>query len=166
MPRIKQEVAVRVFDDPNFRRYKDTQYYLSRMGTIKKRCRFKDVDISGYMKNAKWVFYCKGKAVILARAIYETFYGEVGNDYRIVHIDGCKTNNALHNLKKVSISEAASHYHKGKGYKQVLDLKTNITYRSRIECGKALGYTPEVIGKICNGTYKRKTGLKLIYVKE
>lgn len=166
MAKRKEEAQVRVFEDPNFRRYKDTNYYLSRMGTIKRRCTYKDLDVKGYMENSKYCFYCKGKAVIFARAMYEAFRGSVGANYRVIHINGIKTDNRLENLKKATISEASSYNRRGRGYKEIINNLTGETYRSREECGKALGYTAEVIGKICKRTYKHHTGLDLSYIKE
>lgn len=157
---------VRVFDDPNYRRYKDTNYYLSRMGTIKRRCKNIDLDIKGYMENRKYCFYCKGKAVIFARALYEAFRGDVGADYRVIHINGIKTDNRLENLRKLTIKEASRIAHKGRGFKAVYNAQTQETYRSVQECAKALGYTDGVIYKICERNYKNHTDLQLSYVEE
>lgn len=166
MAKRKEEAQVRVFEDPNFRRYKDTNYYLSRMGTIKRRCTYKDLDVKGYMENSKYCFYCKGKAVIFARAMYEAFRGSVGADYRVTHINGIKTDNRLENLRKLPLSEASRIAHKGRGLKEVYNIDTKETYRSVQECAKALGYTDGVIYKICEGHYKNNTDLKLVYAEE
>lgn len=62
------------------------------------------VNKQGYMEDA---------GVLIHRAIYEAYYGEIPKGYIIHHKDGNKLNNNIENLECLTRAEHASLHHKG-----------------------------------------------------
>lgn len=157
-------------ENPNYKQFRDTYIYLSRMGDAVKIFDSVERPCKLHMENGQIMFNVSingvQKKTYLARAIYETFMGAIGKDERIMHINGIKTDNRLSNLKKMPIKDAMKYAHKYRGRKMIHDLNTNEVYKSAKECGKELGYTEDVIRRICNGTYRAKSDLRLRFVTE
>ena len=155
-----------VTTNPNFKRYKDTNYFISRMGDVYRVFSNKEKKINGYVEHRKFCFYCRGKSVTLARAIWELFVGKIPDGYRVVHINGYITDNRLENLKMVTIKESMYHVSKLKGSKPIINLKTKEVYRNIQECSKALGYAEITLRKIIIGKYRANTDIKIKYLVE
>ena len=88
-----------------WKQYRDTDYYLSPNGSIIRRYKKGDKPLKGYMHwkrnqhgNSYYVFKCYGSEVVLSRAIWETFKGEIPSGCLIIHKNGIKTMNNLDNL--------------------------------------------------------------------
>lgn len=62
------------------------------------------VNKQGYMEDA---------GVLIHRAIYEAYYGEIPKGYIIHHKDGNKLNNSIENLECLTRAEHASLHYKG-----------------------------------------------------
>ena len=72
-----------------WKQYKDTDYYLSPDGRIIRRYKKCDKPLKGYMhyrRNSRsgeyYVFKAYGSEVVLARAMWETYKGEIPKGYK------------------------------------------------------------------------------------
>lgn len=163
---VKQWPVVRVENNPNFRRFRDTEYYVSRMGTVKRRCANFDKDIGCYRQNKMICFYCHGKHQTLSRAIWECFKGEIKPGYRIVHINGCVSDNRLENLQMMTEYNAVITVSRRKRARRILNLATKEEYKDIKEAVKKLHYSEITLRKILTNKYKAKTSLKIRYIKD
>lgn len=143
--------------------YKDTVFAISNKGRAK-NCKTNNilkgkVNLTGYVE---WCFSINGKksSKLAHRVVYETFCGEILDDFVINHKDGNKTNNQLDNLEMISASENVMHaYYVTKVNSKVkrvlqysLDGKLLNTYESCHEAARENpGCLPNLIVNVCNG---------------
>lgn len=98
------------FKEKEWKRYKDTNYWVNEKGQIinKKTLRFLNGSFrNGYIR----ISMPKGKKESLHLIIWEAFNGKIPEGAVIDHIDGNRANNALSNLRLVSQSENIKNSH-------------------------------------------------------
>lgn len=154
---------VSVTKSPNYRQFKDSYIWLSKMGDVVKVV--DGVEKPAYISAVNGcVYFWVGKnKYSVGRSVYETWVGEVGKGYKVIHINGVKMNNAVSNLKKVTDKAAWEHAKKLRPLRGVENVKTKETFRNLSECAKHYGYTKDTLIKIINGKYKSHTDLELVY---
>lgn len=158
--------TLRVAENPNFRRYKDTNYYASRQGEIYKVYKDKDRKLSIYLNRGHAYVKVNGKKKNASKLVYECFKGEVPEKHYLIHINKVKTDCSLQNLRLVN-NHDLSVYASSLRHKMVLDMNTGIVYRSVKECGKAIGYYPHNVAMYCIGKYTGKnTQMNCRYITE
>lgn len=156
MGRKKLEVAseVRVVDNPNFKRYKETDIYVSKLGEIYKVTPEKDIKKS--VVRRKETGMCRvwvGKRYLsFPKIVWETFKGDIPNGYVIDHKNKMKLDNRLTNLECISEKELHKRYcGKTSQMRYVYNCKTGETYKGVMEACKKVGYSKRQVIKICNG---------------
>lgn len=96
------DTPIRVKDNPNFRRYRDTDYYASKQGDIYKAYKHTDRKMSIYMNTGHSCVKINGKKANPSRVVWECFNGEIPKGYYLIHKNKMKIDCALHNLKLVT----------------------------------------------------------------
>ena len=145
-----------------WKQYRDTDYYLSPAGKIIRRYKKGDKPLKGYMHwkrnqhgNSYYVFKCYGSEVVLSRAMWETFRGEIPSGCLIIHKNGIKTMNNLDNLicvdkKKNGIMTGG----RTRIAQTIVDKDTGKTYQGTRAAGKALHISRQTVSEYCNGRVK------------
>lgn len=162
MARAKSKVAcdVRVRNNPNCKRYKDTNYYVSIMGDIYKEYPNVDRKLTIWLKkqngiSAGFRIKINGKEKSVTRLVWETFKGEVPNGYCLIHKNGMKSDNALTNLKLISLKECGHKFGgKTRQMKYVINLDTGEKYKGSREASVKIGYHIQHVRDICNSKIK------------
>ncbi len=146
-----------------WKQYKDTDYYLSPDGRIIRRYKKCDKPLKGYMHYRRnshsgeyYVFKAYGSEVVLARAMWETYKGEIPKGYMIIHKNGIKTMNHIGNLACVS-KPKNGHITGGRTRRtqQVINLDTGKIYQGTRQAGKALHISRQTVSEYCNGRVKK-----------
>lgn len=129
-------------------------------------------DKNGYLTI---VLYSKHKtlSISLHRLVAIHFISNPKGEKQVNHINGIKTDNRVENLEWVSCKENirhawinglsnVSHNQLKSVSNMVIDIKTNITYKSITEASKAIGMKRRTLSHMLNGDHKNTTNLKLI----
>ena len=146
--------------------YKDTPYYFSNCGRVKRRWTHHEVLLNPYdhYRNRKkgtvkeQLVKVHRKPVNVAKTIWELFRGPVPNGYVVHHKDNTHTNNELWNLELLT-PQQLGHKTGGRTSKRKLVYcpDTDKIYKGTREAAKALYVSRQTISDICNG--KRKNPL-------
>lgn len=142
-----------------WKRYKNTDYYISDQGRVSHRYKNgKEYECGWFDKrhrNHQMVAKINGKDKKISKLVYETFIGQVPKGKAIIHKNGLKKDNSIYNLKVVDPKVCGEKY----GYKsknQYVYCKDNKTiYRSAREVSKHLPISRQTVTDICNGKVKK-----------
>ena len=157
----RPEKGIRISDNPNYRRFRDTDYYIGRMGDIWRMRKKKDVKINPYFKESgRIIRYCitytrsdkKRTWKPVKNFVWEAFKGEIPNGYVVYNKNGMKTDNALTNLAIMPLEEYGRHYGpRTARTRYVLDTQTGKIYLGLRAAGEATGYTRQGVLEIVKG---------------
>lgn len=155
-----------ILKNPNFKQFKDTRVYVSRMGDIV-RISKKNVVYNVATTNFKYsqTFKAGGKERYVARAIYDTFVGVKNPKNCIMHINKIVTDNRLENLKEVPRKELCKK-NAGQKCKPIYNEDTRETYRDVYHASKVLRYSVSALRKMLQGKYNKELAYNLRYVEE
>lgn len=147
-----------------WRQYKDTPYYFSTYGRVKRRWVKKETLLNPYTMyrnnnkdnpKALWV-KIHGKPVHLARTIWEVFRGSIPEGYVVHHKDNTVTNNDLKNLELVTPQELGKKSGGRTSRRRLIYCYDNQKiYRGTRAAEKDLHVSRQVISDICNKKRKR-----------
>lgn len=131
-----------VFETP----YKN--YYVSKSGKLLFHTRLgilvKDkffIDPYGYYRPAIVVEHKKQRRVFMHKLMMQTFVGDCPKGYCIDHIDYNKLNNAIDNLRYISIKENLSRSHKGVSPKLKINCKVILNGQEHVFTSITKAYT-------------------------
>ena len=159
--------VLRVKDDPNFKQYYDTPYYIGRMGKVFRISTNMDIEVHPYVRvrhnGCKFVLVKivdpdgKRREKTLRTLIWETWKGKIPKGYGLINKNGLRMDCSLNNLELKTKSEIGSMFAgKTRHTRYVLDTYTNKVYIGCRACGEATGYTRQAVSDIVNG----KKGVK------
>jgi len=148
-----------------WKRYKDTDYYVSDQGRIIHKLKNgKEREIFG----TRWRDYkCKGSPQMVARVgsrhqklikniVWETFKGEKPKGLLLVHKNGLYRDNSLYNLELMTPQECGRKYGgMTPRARKIINLDTGAIYRGIRGAGKGCFCSYQTITDICNGKVKR-----------
>lgn len=175
MPRVKAELqevqperACRIADNPNYKRFRDTDYYVGLMGDIWHVYKHKDHRLNPYFKqiarcNRYMISYTYYTDTGIRRRthkpvqniVWETYRGKIPKGYTLFHINGMKTDCSLNNLKLVTLSEYGTYWAKRTTRtRYVLDMETNKVYIGIAAAAKATYYKRQAVHDHCAGHRK------------
>ena len=145
-----------------WKQYRDTDYYLSPDGRIARRYKKGFRPLKGFMHwkrhqhgNDYYVFKAYGSEVILARAMWETFKGEIPSGHLIVHKNGIKTMNNIDNLMCVNKkNNGAMTGGRTRMTQTIIDKDTGKVYQGTRAAGRALHISRQTVSEYCNGRVK------------
>ena len=154
----------------NYKEYNG--YYVTDQGNIyNKTCKL----LKGKLYNGYRFYNIKGKMKSGHRIVWETFVGEIPDDYEIDHINGNRDDNRLLNMRLVSHKENCNNplticnYKKSNktGHcKEIIQIFPDGTKRewlSATEVQRQLGYRQSCISSCLRGKIKSYKGSKWIY---
>lgn len=176
---MKQQETKRVADDTNFRRWKDTNYFVSRFGEVYRAythhdrplkpmrhrygAKIKDGTRPSYVFRVQ--LSIKGKPVDKAihSMVWEAFNGELPEGYGIIHINGMKSDCSLSNLKAMTKKDVSLYFAgKTKRTRYVIDRQTNRVYIGCAAAAKALKKSQSAVNAACRGEVKSNTRLRYL----
>ena len=158
--------------------YKNTTFMISNLGRIR------NMKTNNLLKGKitkdgyrEWCLSINGKkkSYLAHRLIYETFIGELQEEYVINHKDGNKLNNCVDNLEQITYQENTNHaYYQIKSnpnIKQVgkysLDNELLEVYPSCAEAARQnIGCKANLICNVCNGKTNTHHGYKWKYINK
>ena len=143
-------------------------YYISSLGRFKRGRKLRRIKEGYYVCNVDRKKYLVHRLVAIA------FIDNPNNLPIVDHIDGCKTNNNVENLRWVDYrtnTQAAYDLGLNKGNATypilVIDSDENGTlYSSQIEASKATGVSKAGVSKVVRGIDKQRSGYRFIRLKE
>ena len=146
-----------------WKQYRDTDYYLSPDGMISRKYKKGMKPLKGYMHYRRrkkghdyWVFKAYGNEVVLARAMWETFRGEIPSDCNIIHKNGIKSMNNIDNLICAKREKAGSETGgRTRMAQEVIDLNTGRIYQGTRMAGKMLHISRQTVSDYCNNKIKK-----------
>ena len=143
---------LRVDQNPNFRQYKDTNYYLSIMGQIYKKGKTKDYPIKTWDHAGSQSFKVNGKRVNATKAFYELFKGKIPEGYIVIHKNGLIKDMNVNNLKLMSRYEF-NHINAVKDHRTryILNLDNGDVYKGITEASKRTGYARTTVYNYSHG---------------
>ena len=97
------------------------------------------------------------------RLVAEKFLPNPNNLPEVDHINRCRTDNYLNNLRWVSRAENNDNR---KCNKQIICIETGKIYKSQSEAARQLGLDSGNISKVCNGKAKTTGGLTFRFYEE
>ena len=158
---------VKVSDNPNFKQYLDTDFYISRLGDVYKIVDGEDVKVHITIDtDGSRYFYIKRKKVNLPRALYKTFVGDIPKGYVVGHKNGFRGDNKVSNLYICTVNELLSRYRgKTSQVRYIQDLKTGKIYKGISEAMRGIGYSKNQVIDICKGRV-RNPQIPLRYLDE
>lgn len=151
---------IKAFKDipEQWRRYKDTNYWVSDQGRVKHVYKNGKEHECGWLdkkKTHQLMVKINGKDIKLDRLVYKTFKGEIPKGMALIHKNGLKRDNSIYNLKLVTPEYCGKHYgHKSKSQK-VYCKENNMIYRSARAVERYLPLNRQSVTDICNGKTKK-----------
>lgn len=138
-----------------WRRYKDTDFYVSDQGRVKRIIKDREFEL-GFYDPTKQVTYVKidKKNHIVKNLVYELFKGKIPDGYYVVHKNGMLRDDSIYNLEAVTVQKHGSRVGKYGNAQKVADLDKRIIYRSASEAGRRLNISRQSICHICRGMTK------------
>ena len=139
-----------------WKRYKDTDLYVSDQGRCKKIINGEEYEVGFYSKHeSKRAYQVKvgNKNESIKKLVYETFKGEIPKGYCVVHKHMLK-DDSIYNLEVVPREE---HGHRTGAFansQKVVNLDKRVIYRSCSEAARKLHCSRSMIGYICRGQRK------------
>lgn len=138
----------------NWRRHKDTDFYISDEGRVKQVKNGVEKFYEGTRDERAIRITINGERYNLPRLVWETFRGEIPEGYVIVHKNECITMNDLFNLEIKPKSEVYANAAKKRG-KKVRDKKTGKIYNGLNDCARTLHHGINTVREDCEGRRKR-----------
>lgn len=144
-----------------WKRYKNTDYWASTYGRIKRVYSRNERLLKPYRKTPKkgsWYLLAKvyGKAVKVSVMVWESFNGPVPAGYAVVHRNHHQGDNELVNLQLLPFKKLGSYYGgRTKKRKLVYDIDNNVFYKGTREAAKALHISRQTVSDYCNGKVKK-----------
>ena len=155
---MKENKKVKNLKGEIWRRYKDTDYYLSNMGRAKRIGKTKEILLKEYKKShvkkgsGYMVIKINGKQIKLAKAIWITFNGEIPYGYNIVHRNKVITDNSLVNLRLVTKKQLGELYGSRNGRQRLIyDMDKKVFYKGTREAAEKLSISRQTVSNYCNG---------------
>ena len=155
---MKENKKVKNLKGEIWRRYKDTDYYLSNMGRAKRIGKTKEILLKEYKKShvkkgsGYMVIKINGKQIKLAKAIWITFNGEIPYGYNIVHRNKVITDNSLVNLRLVTKKQLGELYGGRNGRQRLIyDMDKKVFYKGTREAAEKLFISRQTVSDYCNG---------------
>lgn len=145
-----------------WKQYKDTGYYFSNMGRVKRINKNKKERLLTPVKkipkkgSSKFIIKIYGKEKTLAQIIYELFNGPIPKGYAVVHRNKVISDNSAINLMVLS-AEKLGIVFGGQSSKRrlVYDIDNNVFYKGTREAAKALHISRQTVSDYCNGKVKK-----------
>lgn len=157
----KKRFLEKISEPEQWRRYKDTDYFVSDQGRVKHVYKNGNEYEVGFFDNNDWhknhqqVVKIKNKHINVSKMVWTTFRGEIPKGKVLTHINGLKRDNSLYNLRPTTLKELGKKH----GYKagaQKCYCKDNKTiYPSAREAAKRLPISRQTVTDICNGKSRR-----------
>ena len=144
-----------------WKQYRDTEYYFSSYGRVKRIYRHKERLLKPYRVSHRkgselWVVKVYGKETSISRTVYELFIGTVPDGYNIIHRNKVQSDNAAVNLKAVSKRELGTLYGgRTRMQRLIYDMENKCFYKGTREAGKALHISRQTVSDYCNGKVKK-----------
>ena len=144
-----------------WKRYRDTDYWTSTYGRVKRVYSRNERLLKPYRKNPKrggWYLLVKvyGKPVKVSAMVWESFNGPIPAGYALVHRNRYQGDNALINLQLLTCEKLGSYYGgRTKKRKLVYDIDNNVFYKGTREAAKALHISRQTVCNYCNGKVKK-----------
>lgn len=151
-----------VYNGEMWKQYKDTPYYASTYGRVKRIYKNgKEKILSPWIKKNRSrssyiVVKIHCKETVLAQLIYETFNGPIPSGYVVVHRNKVFTDNALVNLKLVDRRMLGSLYGGRTAARRLIYCYDNkCIYKGTREAAKALHISRQTVSDYCNNRVKK-----------
>lgn len=143
-----------------WRRYKNTDFYVSDQGRVKRRYKNgREYEVGYYHGNHSnpqmAVKTGRHQEIYTKQMVYEAFIGEIPEGYRIIHKNGIKRDNSLWNLKAVSNIQCGKLTGHLSRSQKVYDKNSRKVFRSARAAGKALFCSHQTILDTCNNKVKK-----------
>ena len=143
-----------------WRRYRDTDLYVSDQGRVKHVYRNGSETEVGWFSNRKnrnpqMCVKVGRKDVYIKTLVWETFRGDLPEGKSIIHKNGMKRDNSIYNLEAVSCSECGRRTGSRSRSQKVADLDRKVIYKSARDAGRKLFCSYQMILDICNGKTKK-----------
>lgn len=125
-----------------WKQYRDTDYYFSSYGRVKRIYRHKERLLKPYKVSHRkgselWVVKVYGKETSISRTVYELFIGTVPEGYNIIHRNKVQSDNAAVNLKAVSKRELGTLYGgRTRMQRLIYDMENKCFYKGTREAGR------------------------------
>lgn len=157
-----------------WKQFKDTPYFFSNYGRVKRRWVRKEVLLNPYLwhrnnkrsRSKMAVVKIHKKQVNVARTVWELFKGPIPEGYSVHHKDNTWSNNDINNLELLTPKELG---HKTGGRTRMRRLvycyDNGKTYLGTRAAAKALFVSPQTISDICNGVNKRDPLVKVRWLR-
>lgn len=167
--KVQKSNNINILDNPNWKQYLDTNYYISNTGECVNIKTNKILNPSqtanGYLKYSLYINK-RSVNILIHVLVYKLFHPEevFHDNEQINHIDGNKKNNCIDNLEKITNSNNMLHscYHLKQNIVQVgqytLDNECLNIYPSISEAGRKTGYNIGGISQAINGKIKTYKG--------
>ena len=147
----------KIREPERWRQYKDTDFYVSDQGRVKRIIKGKEYELGFFAKHeSKQTNTVKinNKNIPIKNLVYELFKGEIPKGYYVVHKTG-KHDDSIYNLEAITVQEHGHRIGKFGNSRKVADLDKRIIYRSASEAGRRLHCSRQVVCGICEGKRKK-----------
>lgn len=147
----------KIREPERWRQYKDTDFYVSDQGRVKRIIKGKEYELGFFAKHeSKQTNTVKinNKNIPIKNLVYELFKGEIPKGYYVVHKNGMLRDDSIYNLEAVTVQKHGSRVGKYGNAQKVADLDRRIIYRSASEAGRRLNISRQSICHICRGMTK------------
>lgn len=142
-----------------WKRYKNTDYYISDQGRVKHRFKNGIEYEVGFFdtrhSNKQMVCKIDGIDTRISKLVYETWIGKIPKGVAVVHKNGLKKDNSVYNLKLMKFEELGKMCGSKARSQKVYSKENNKIYKSARAVERHLPISRQTVADICNGKTKK-----------